>query len=205
MSNNIIVSDPKFGNDGKQFEPQRLSVGSDTTEKFKRENAMQMWAKTLDSLGLDYLHVPSVTMSVKKTMGNMSTYENRSLKADFYIKNANVFAFVRGYSFDEEWSQNYDATDLAKAAECNVMVLYTDGKFRLVDYYDCRDRALEKGNDLADISPAISDEAMFGDCRKCGGFYSCTSNGWWGCRHCGHYDGDNTAASTYYGSGGFFK
>ena len=144
MSNNIIVSDQKYGSDGNPFEPQRLSVGSDTTEKFKRENAMQKWAKIFDSLGQDYLHSPSATMTVKKTMGNMSTYENRSLKADFYLKNANIFAFVRGYSFEEEWSQSYDATDLAKAAECNVMVLYTDGKFRLVDYYDCRDRALEE-------------------------------------------------------------
>ena len=194
MKKEININSKTFLSDGKSFEPKMLTLSSTTDEKFKKEIAMHIWAKIFEKLGIEYLHNPSVCLP----------NERKGIpEVDFYLIKAKTFVLVKGYSF-EDYVDNYEkACEIAKETQCNVIVAYPDGRFRLADFYDHKERAEREENIVDDVP--LSSEAMLCQCRKCNTFFATTNYGWWGCRNCGFYDGDNTAAIRYFGDEGILN
>lgn len=191
MKKEMFIDNKIFTSESETFLPKAITVSSTTDEKFKKEQAMQMWAKIFDNLKIEYLHSPSICV------------DRKEYTADFYLKTADTFVFVKGYAFDEEDYSNNEPNILAKEIERNVIVAYTDGKFRVVDFYDHQER-LER-DEVMPEEVYLSSEAMFCKCRKCNNYFVTTNYGWWGCRTCGFYDGNNTAKDCYLGDEGFGK
>jgi len=184
---NIPVGETKFNYNGQPVTRKRFCNSSYSTEKFKQENAIRMWAQAFDDLGLDY--------SYKPTLSFYGSNEP-SHTADFFLADACVPVFVRGETLAEANYADYDAKDLALAIEGDVLVAYTDGKFKLMCYFTKQESkrrshyVCEEEFEIVKCAE-LSDGATLNICPKCGKYYFTTDKVWQGCRHCGHLTAKN--------------
>ena len=183
MKEQLTVNKEQYGHGKTVLADMIMSVESLTGDKFRKDRAMQLWANFFEKVGLEYLHNPIIA-------ANRKTHK----EADFYLENAKTFVIVKPEKFNEVSYDNFDYSvhDLAKQTKCNAVVCYTDGKFRLADFLNHKERIMnEECEDDGKIY--LNNQSILCRCRECGEFFFTTNTGWYGCRNCGFYDGDNTA------------
>ena len=189
-----------YGGNQIPFKPTKVSFSSNSTESFRKEIAFQTWGKIFEELGIRYNHKPRIYQRVKKFQTERSySYEDKEIgKADFYIHNADVFVLIKDYSYDEECQKtSHSANHLARDTRCSVVTAYTDGKFRLTDYYVNSPKEYDDDEDENYDEPSeipLSNDAALSRCPECDWFYFHTSNGWTGCRHCSHFNSEDSLA-----------
>jgi hypothetical protein len=178
-NNNVIRSKP-------------LDLTITDNAQFERELAMAAWAEALDRLAIDFVYKPTVKVGGKV------------YRPDFYLKSSDTFVVIKNIKFaGEQGHYDDEITEFALAAERDVVVGYTDGKFRLADYRDRISRA-DDGESVSDTGLYLDEDAWLCACYYCEQFFFCTNVSSWACRNCRHYDGDATAAFVLHGDDSIF-
>jgi hypothetical protein len=120
----ITIDIKQFTKDG-QVDVPRFSVYSVHTDKFMQERAVQKWADIFDALGIEYLH------NVKSYFGKTE------FNADFYLKQANAYFFVKGCKFADDSEHYCDKIEaLALASKVKCVIGYVDKKFKVAAVHD---------------------------------------------------------------------
>ena len=135
-----------------------------------RSRAEARWAVFFDALGAAWMYEPD----------GVELQNGMWYLPDFYLPESNTFVEVKGVLSEKEAAKiNAFASECGKA----VVVGYSDMTFAAYVWfgeYGCVEYLIEK------------DFSFLCECRRCHRMFFGENVGYYGCKCCGYYDGDNT-------------
>lgn len=190
----IKIGGQKLNHDNRVISKKKITLRVDrNNDRLNKVLTVAAWAKVFDRLAIEFIYKPIVV------------FDGQAYTPDFYLKNLDIFVIVSDFKAKDvpEIFCNIAANKLAHATERDVVMCYVDGRFRLADYSDYKERfergEVEKGADIL-----LEEEAYLCACSFCEEWYFCTNISTWTSRNCGHYDGDNTWCYVHFGSEDLF-
>jgi len=162
------------------------SITITTTDKavLDKELLTAAWAEAFDRLAMNFTYKPVFRANGK------------TFRPDFYLRDLDVFVVVKPGADSRQINYDKNITEMAYAAERDVIVAYEDGRFGIADYGDKEDGENKDGRGLA----LSSSDTWLCVCHACDEWYFCSAHGSWECRNCGFYDGDATMQVALYGT-----
>lgn len=162
-----------------------------TTDKavFDKELLTAAWAEAFDRLAMDLIYKPVFRANGK------------TFRPDFYLRDLDVFVVVKHGADSRQINYDENITEMAYAAERDVIVAYEDGRFAIADYRDKENDGEDKNGPRLALS---SSDTWLCVCHACDEWYFCSAHGSWECRNCGFYDGDATMQTVLYGTESIF-
>ena len=177
------MNETKFDCKGQRVKQKRFNISAFQTEKFRKENAIRLWAKIFDDLNLDYEYLVKLNL----------TYGGKMQEADFFIENENIPVCVQGCRMCD--GRSGEAKEIALATNGDVLVAYADGRFKLMCYFteEYKIRTFRDYEDRIETRECaeLCDEATLNTCSKCRKLYFTAKECFQGCRYCGN-ELDNT-------------
>lgn len=188
--NKVTIGDERLNYYDSLVKTKPLTITTTDKAVFDNELLTAAWAEAFDRLAMDFIYKP-----VFRTNG-------KTFRPDFYLRDLDVFVVVKPGADSRQINYDENITEMAYAAERDLIVAYADGRFAIADY---RDKEADDGenNDGRRLALSSSDTWLC-VCHACDEWYFCSAHGSWECRNCGFYDGDATMQTVLYGTESIF-
>jgi len=101
-----------------------LTLTLSNKAEFEKAIAIAEWSDSLEKFGLGVIFKPTVRIG------------SQIFRPDFYLQQADAFVMIKPTAYDgidEEYDEEIEK--LAFATERNIVVGYTDGRFKVADYF----------------------------------------------------------------------
>lgn len=187
--NKVTIGGEKLNYYDKLVKTKPLTIMTTDKAVFDKELLTAAWAEAFDRLAMNIIYKPVFR-------ANGKTY-----RPDFYLRDLDVFVVIKPEADSGHINYDGNITEMAHAAERDVIIGYADGRFAIADYRDKEEDGENKDGRRLALS---SSDTWLCVCHACDEWYFCSAHGLWECRNCGFYDGDATMQTVLYGTESIF-
>ena len=188
--NKVTVGGERLNYYDRLIKTKPLTVTTTNKAAFDKELLTAAWAEVFDRLAMDFIYKPTFKANGK------------TFRPDFYLRDLDVFVVIKPEADNEQINYDDSITEMAYAAERDVIIGYADGRFAIADYCD-REELNGDGKNERGLALDTGD-TWLSVCYAYDEWYFCSAHGYWTCRNCGYYDGDSTMKVVLYGTESIF-